>query len=120
MQVLGLDEKFGAFDDVWRPKVIARLNGQEVKLVKMKGEFPWHAHEDVDEMFIGWKGEFKVQFRHHTAVIRPGELIVIPRGVEHRTLADEEAEALIFEPSETRKTGDVIDPYFTAPMGDEV
>jgi mannose-6-phosphate isomerase-like protein (cupin superfamily) len=112
-----LDDKFALFTERWRPKVVAALNGQEVKLVKVKGEFPWHVHQDEDEFFLVWKGTFRVEFRDQTFVLEPGECIVVPRGVEHRTAAVEEAQVLCFEPAGVVNTGDVADPVFTAPSG---
>ncbi|WP_316224929.1 MULTISPECIES: cupin domain-containing protein [unclassified Bradyrhizobium] len=112
-----LGTKFAAFVEHWRPKVIASLNGQEVKIVKVLGVFPWHKHDDCEEMFVVWKGRFRVEFRDRIADMGPGEYVVVPRGVEHRTAADEEAEVIIFEPAETRNTGNVIDETFTAPQG---
>jgi len=72
------------------------LNGQEVKLVKVKGTFPWHSHADIEEMFLVWRGIFRVEFRDRSVEMGPGEFVVVPRGVEHRTAADEEAEVIIF------------------------
>lgn len=120
MDVINIDAKFGLFDEHWRPKVAAKLNGQEVKLVKVKGVFPWHTHADIDEMFLVWKGRFRIEFRDRIAEMRPGEFLVVPRGVEHRTAADEEAEVLIFEPAEVVNTGNVVDAVFTAPSGVEI
>ena len=117
MDKIGLDDKFARFSEHWRPKVVAELNGQEVKLVKVQGVFPWHLHEDADEMFLVWRGRFRVEFRDRAVELGPGELVVVPRGIEHRTAADEEAEVLIFEPAETRNTGNVADDRFTAPNG---
>jgi mannose-6-phosphate isomerase-like protein (cupin superfamily) len=117
MEKVSLDEKFGLFHEHWRPKVVAELNGQEVKLVKAQGHFPWHLHENEDEMFMVWRGRFRVEFRDRQVDLRPGELIVVPRGVEHRTVADEEAEVLIFEPRSVVNTGNVTDAVFTAPIG---
>ena len=117
MDKIGLDDKFALFSEHWRPKVVAELNGQEVKLVKVQGVFPWHLHEAADEMFLVWRGRFRVEFRDRAVELGPGELVVVPRGVEHRTAADEEAEVLIFEPAETRNTGNVADDRFTAPDG---
>jgi mannose-6-phosphate isomerase-like protein (cupin superfamily) len=97
--------------------VIAALNGQEVKLVKVEGEFPWHAHADIEEMFLVWKGRFRVEFRDRVVELGPGEFIVVPRGVEHRTAADAEAEVMIFEPAEVVNTGDAPPSEFTAPLG---
>jgi mannose-6-phosphate isomerase-like protein (cupin superfamily) len=115
-----LDAKFSLFSEQWRPKVIAKLNGQEVKIVKAQGTFPWHVHDDCEEMFLVWKGRFRVEFRDHVADMGPGEYVVVPRGVEHRTAADREAEVMIFEPAETRNTGNVVDDTFTAPQGVEI
>jgi mannose-6-phosphate isomerase-like protein (cupin superfamily) len=114
---INIDEKFALFSEHWRPKVIASLNGQEIKLVKVKGEFPWHHHEDEDEFFLVWKGRFRVEFRDHIVDMTVGESVVVPRGVEHRTCADEEAEILCFEPLGVLNTGNVIESTFTAPGG---
>lgn len=112
-----LPEKFALIHEHWRPKVVAELNGQELKLVKFAGVFPWHHHEHEDELFLVWRGEMAIEFRDRRVVLGPGELCVVPRGVEHRTLADQEAEVLIFEPAATRNTGNVVDETFTAPNG---
>lgn len=112
-----INAKFSSFNEHWRPKIIASLNGQEVKVVKVQGIFPWHLHEDCEEMFIVWRGQFRVEFRDHVINMVSGEYIVVPRGVEHRTAADEEAEVMIFEPAETQNTGNVSDETFTAPQG---
>ena len=112
-----LSEKFAAIHEHWRPKVVAELNGQEVKLVKFQGVFPWHHHESEDEMFLVWRGEMTIEFRDRRVVLRPGEFCVVHRGVEHRTLAEAEAEVLIFEPAATRNTGNIVDEKFTAPNG---
>jgi mannose-6-phosphate isomerase-like protein (cupin superfamily) len=115
MTAISLVEKFGLFSDHWRPKTIAHLNGQELKLIKVRGVFPWHRHETEDELFLVWRGVFRVEFRDRVVNLGPGELVVVPAGVEHRTAADEEAEVLCFEPAGVRNTGDVEDPVFTAP-----
>lgn len=112
-----IGDKLAAFTEHWRPKVIASLNGQEVKVVKVRGVFPWHRHDDCEEMFVVWRGLFRVEYRDRVVAMQPGDFCVVPRGVEHRTAADEEAEVLIFEPAETRNTGDVVDATFTAPTG---
>ena len=114
---INLNEKFALFKEYWRPKVIADLNGQEVKVIKVKGEFPWHHHEHEDEMFLVWKGNFRVEFKDHIVSLVAGECVVVPRGVEHRTCADEEAEILCFEPKGVLNTGNVTDDKFTAPQG---
>lgn len=117
MEKISLPEKFSTISEQWRPKVAAELNGQEVKLVKFAGTFPWHHHADADELFLVWRGEMVIEFRDQRVDLKAGELFVVPRGVEHRTLAAEEAEVLIFEPAETRNTGNVLDQAFTAPNG---
>ncbi len=117
MQAIDLADKFAAFNDHWRPRIAAQLNGQDVRLVKVQGTFPWHSHADAEEMFLVWKGRFRVEFRDRSVTLDPGQFIVVPRGVEHRTAADEEAEVMIFEPSEVTNTGDAPTSEFTAPMG---
>lgn len=117
---IDLAEKFAAFSDHWRPRVAAQLNGQDVRLVKVQGVFPWHSHADAEEMFLVWKGRFRVEFRDRIEILDPGQFIVVPRGVEHRTAAEEEAEVLIFEPSEVINTGDAAVSDFTAPQGQTI
>lgn len=114
---INLNEKFGRFQEHWRPRIIAALNGQEIKIVKVQGEFPWHHHEAEDEFFMVWKGRFRVEFRDHVVEMGPGECVLVPRGVEHRTCADEEAEVLLFEPAGVVNTGNVQDAVYTAPNG---
>src|SRR6476661_8745069 len=110
IEKVNLADKFAAFSEHWRPKVVAELNGQEVKIVKLQGEFVWHKHDGEDELFLVWRGRFRVEFRDRTVELTPGEMLIVPRGVEHRTAADEEAEVIIFEPAATRNTGNVVDP----------
>jgi len=117
VEKVDLAEKLALIGEHWRPKVVAELNGQEVKLVKFQGEFVWHRHEHEDELFLGVRGRFRIEFRDRSVELGPGELIVVPRGVEHRTVAEEEVEVLLFEPAATRNTGDVDDPRLTAPTG---
>jgi mannose-6-phosphate isomerase-like protein (cupin superfamily) len=117
MKKTNITEKFGLFNEHWRPKVVASLNGQEVKLVKFKGEFLWHHHDHEDELFLVWKGELRVEFRDHTIHLNAGEFVVVPRGTEHRTVAEEEVEVILFEPAATRNTGNRIDDRLTAPTG---
>jgi quercetin dioxygenase-like cupin family protein len=119
-QVVDLAQKFGGFSDHWRPRVAAQLNGQDVRLVKVQGVFPWHSHADAEEMFLVWKGRFRVEFRDRVETLEPCQLIVVPRWVEHRTAADEEAEVMIFEPSEVINTGDAPTSEFTAPSGQTI
>jgi len=117
MEKVILKEKLALIAEHWRPKVVGELNGQEVKLVKFKGALVWHHHEREDELFLGITGSFRVEFRDRVVEMNPGELIIVPRGVEHRTVADEEAAILVFEPAATRNTGNVIHPEYTAPTG---
>jgi mannose-6-phosphate isomerase-like protein (cupin superfamily) len=117
MKKINLAEKFALFSEHWRPKTVAGLNGQEVKVVKVQGTFPWHHHETEDEMFLVWRGIFRIEFRDHSVTLSPGELLVVPRGVEHRTAADEEAEVIVFEPAAILNTGNIRDDTYTAPMG---
>lgn len=112
-----LSEKFALIHEHWRPKVVAALNGQELKLVKFAGVFPWHHHEHEDELFLVWRGQMVIEFRDSRVALEPGEFCVVPRGVEHRTMAEGEAEVLVFEPAATRNTGNVVDEVFTAPNG---
>src|SRR5580704_15808192 len=112
---VSLQEKFALVQEHWRPKVISSLNGQEVKIIRVQGEFPWHHHENEDEFFLVWKGRFRIEFRDHIVTLDPGECLVVPRGTEHRTCADEEAEILCFEPAGVLNTGNIIDNTFTAP-----
>ena len=107
MDKISLDEKFALFDEHWRPKIIATVNGQDVKLIKVKGEFVWHHHANEDEFFIVWKGKFRVEFRDRIVELAPGECVVVPRGIEHRTCADEEVQVLCFEPAGVINTGNV-------------
>jgi mannose-6-phosphate isomerase-like protein (cupin superfamily) len=115
MNKISLKEKFSGIHEHWRPRVVSELNGQELKLVKFKGVFPWHHHENEDELFLVWRGRMSIEFRDYRVDLDAGELCVVPRGVEHRTSAEEEAEVLVFEPAETRNTGNVVDETFTAP-----
>ncbi|MGA2015414.1 MAG: cupin domain-containing protein [Opitutaceae bacterium] len=117
MDKASLKGKFALIHEHWRPKVVAALNGQELKLVKIAGTFPWHRHENEDELFIVWRGRMTLEYRERSVVLNAGEFCVVPRGVEHRTMADSEAEILVFEPARTRNTGNVVDDDFTAPDG---
>ena len=102
-------EKFAAFSDHWHPRVVAELNGQQVKLTKFRGEFVWHHHEHEDELFLVHRGVLRMEFRDHTVVLGAGDFLIVPRGVEHRPVADEEVEVLLFEPAGTLNTGNVRD-----------
>ena len=103
-----LAEKFASFSDRWSPKIVAELNGQQVKLTKLQGAFVWHHHEHEDEMFLVHRGVLRLEFRDRTVELRSGDCIVVPRGVEHRPVADEEVEVILFEPAGTLNTGNVV------------
>ena len=102
-----LREKLESFEEHWQPRVIAELNGQHVKVAKLLGEFVWHHHEHEDEMFLVLSGTLTIEFRDRAVTLREGELCVVPRGVEHRPVAENEVEVLLFEPASTLNTGNV-------------
>jgi mannose-6-phosphate isomerase-like protein (cupin superfamily) len=104
---VNIAEKLSLFDEHWSPKIVGELNGQHVKLVKLSGEFVWHQHDDEDEMFLVVDGRFRMDFRDREVWIERGEFIVVPRGVEHRPVAEEEASVMLFEPASTLNTGNV-------------
>jgi mannose-6-phosphate isomerase-like protein (cupin superfamily) len=120
MQKVNLAEKFALIGEHWRPKVVGELNGQEVKLVKFQGAFPWHHHENEDELFMALRGSFRLEFRDKTVELSEGEFVIVPRGVEHRPVADEEVAVLLFEPAQLINTGNIKDEKFTAPVGDKI
>lgn len=107
MEKVNIAGKFTIINDYWKPHIVAELNGQQVKLVKLKGEFIWHHHEKEDELFLVVKGCFRMEFRDRHVRVEEGDFIVVPRGVEHRPVADEEAHILLFEPASTLNTGNV-------------
>ncbi|MFB6235786.1 MAG: cupin domain-containing protein, partial [Halopenitus sp.] len=108
MEKVNLQDAFDSFDEHWSPRLAGELNEQAVKLAKAEGDFVWHKHENADELFLVQSGELRIEFREEPNVtLQPGEFVVVPRGVEHRPVAEEEVEMLLFEPSETRNTGDV-------------
>ena len=107
MEKVVIAEKLASFSEHWQPKVVAELNGQQVKLAKFAGEFVWHHHADEDELFLVVAGRFRMELRDRTIELGPGELLVVPRGVEHRPVADAEVSVLLFEPAGTLNTGNV-------------
>jgi mannose-6-phosphate isomerase-like protein (cupin superfamily) len=107
MEKVNLREKFACFTEQWKPKVVGDLNGQQVKLVKLQGPFLWHHHDDEDELFLVVKGRFRMEFRDRHVWLEEGAFLIVPRGVEHRPVADEEAHVLLFEPATTLNTGNV-------------
>jgi mannose-6-phosphate isomerase-like protein (cupin superfamily) len=120
MEKVNLAEKFALINEHWRPKVVGELNGQEIKLVKFQGKFPWHHHAAEDEMFLALRGKFRIEFRDKTVELNEGEFVIVPHGVEHRPVADEEVEVLLFEPAQLLNTGNITDEKFTAPVGDKI
>lgn len=106
MQRVNLAEKFSKISDHWNPRIAGELNGQHVKLVKFQGEFVWHSHEHEDELFLVVEGSFEMQFRDRSVVLSAGEFLIVPRGIEHRPVAENEVSVLLFEPASTVNTGD--------------
>ena len=113
MNKVSLSGKLAQFSEPWRPKIVGELNGQQVKLVKFQGEFVWHQHELEDELFLVVKGRFRMDFRDRSEWIEEGEFVIVPRRVEHRPVAEDEASVLLFEPASTVNTGNVIDARLT-------
>ena len=111
---VNLAEKLSLFSSHWEPKIVGELNGQHVKLVKFQGPFLWHKHDHEDEMFLVVRGEFAMEFRDRTVSLREGEFLIVPRGVEHRPVAQREAHVLLFEPATTVNTGDAGGPRTVA------
>ncbi len=107
MKAINLNEKFNLFTEHWSPKIIGELNGQEVKIAKVKGEFVWHNHQEEDELFFIIKGKLKIEFENKTVELNQGELLIVPKGVEHRPVAEEEVWLMLFEPANTKHTGEV-------------
>ena len=107
MKKVNVREKLAMFNDHWNPRIIAELNGQCVKVAKLLGDFPWHQHEDEDELFYVIKGDLKLEFRDKVVELKAGDFLVVPRGVEHRPVAAEEVEVMLFEPNTTVNTGDL-------------
>ena len=107
MEKINIAKKLSLIDEHWHPHIVGELNGQHIKLVKLAGQFVWHQHENEDEMFLVIKGKLRVEFRDHNLELEEGEFIIVPRGVEHRSAADEETHVLLFEPASTVNTGNV-------------
>lgn len=108
MNVINIKDKFELFSEHWTPKKIGELNGQQILLAKIKGEFIWHAHEHEDELFMIIKGSLLLEFRDKTVELNEGEIYIIPKGVEHKPIAKEEVHVLLFEPLEIKHTGNVM------------
>jgi mannose-6-phosphate isomerase-like protein (cupin superfamily) len=106
MEKVNLQQKFSLFSEHWSPKIVGELNGQHVKLAKLKGEFVWHKHDEEDELFFVVKGSFKMEYRDRTVEVNENEFLIVPRGVEHKPVAEEEVWVMLFEPTSTLNTGD--------------
>ncbi|WP_457654051.1 cupin domain-containing protein [Rhodocaloribacter sp.] len=109
MKKVNLAEKFSRFDEAWSPKIVGELNGQHVKLARLEGPFVWHRHEHEDELFFVVEGTLAMEFRDRTVTLEKGEFLIVPRGVEHRPVAEKEVLVMLFEPAGTRNTGAVED-----------
>jgi mannose-6-phosphate isomerase-like protein (cupin superfamily) len=107
MEKVNIGEKLALISDHWNPRLAGELNGQHVKLVKFQGEFVWHDHAAEDELFLVVRGSFRMEFRDRSVTLNAGEFLIVPRGVEHRPVAEQEVEVLLFEPAEIKHTGDV-------------
>ena len=107
MEKVNLAEKFRLFDEYWQPKIVGELNGQHVKLVKLEGEFVWHHHDTEDELFLVIRGQLAIELRDQEVVLNEGEFFIVPHGVEHKPVAEEEVHLLLFEPKSTLNTGNV-------------
>jgi mannose-6-phosphate isomerase-like protein (cupin superfamily) len=116
METVNLKEKFSRFTDQWSPKIIAEVNDCHVKAVKLKGEFIWHHHDHEDELFWVVKGVLRMKFRDRETLIREGEFVVVPRGVEHLPIADEEVHIVLIEPKSTRNTGNITNERTVAQL----
>jgi len=110
LEKINLTDKLARFADHWHPRIVADLNGQQVKLAKLQGEFVWHHHEREDELFLVLHGRLRMELRDGVVVLDPGEVLVVPRGVEHRPVAEGEVHVLLFEPASTLHTGNVRTP----------
>ena len=107
MDKVNISEKLSQFNDYYNPRIIGELNGQYVKAVKLMGEFVWHHHDNEDELFLVIKGKLKMEFRDKIVEVMPGEFIIVPKGVEHKPVAEDEVQLLLFEPAATLNTGNV-------------
>src|SRR5216117_1375996 len=116
MQSVNLAQKFALFDDYWSPKIAGELNDSYVKLVKLKGEFVWHHHEAEDELFLVVKGSLLIRLRDRDVRVEEGEFVIIPRGVEHLPVAEEEVQVLLLEPKSTLNTGNVANERTVAEL----
>ena len=116
MNTVNLKEKFSRFSDYCNPRIVGEVNDCQVKVVKLKGEFIWHHHENEDEMFLIAKGTLRMKFREHEAVVKEGEFVIVPRGVEHCPVADEEVHIVLIEPKSTLNTGNITNERTVAQL----
>lgn len=107
MEKINLSDKFNLFNEYWAPRIVGELNGQYVKLAKFKGEFVWHNHANEDELFLVIKGTLKIELKNKSITLKEGEIYIVPKGVEHKPVADEEVHVLLLEPKSTEQTGGV-------------
>ena len=117
MDKVNIAEKFTRFADYWSPKIVGEVNDMQVKLAKLKGEFIWHHHDREDELFLVIKGRLRMRLRERDVVIEPGEFFIVPRGVEHLPVAEEEVHLLLLEPKTTLNTGNVVNERTVAELG---
>ena len=120
IEKVNLTQKLSLFGEHWSPKIVGELNGQHVKLAKLKGEFVWHKHDSEDELFFVVKGELKIELRDKTIQLSQGEFCIIPKGVEHKPVAENEVEVMLFEPVSTLNTGDKKQSEFTKETLDRI
>jgi mannose-6-phosphate isomerase-like protein (cupin superfamily) len=116
METVNLRDKFSLFSDYWNPRIIGEVNECHVKAVKLKGEFVWHHHEHEDELFLVVKGTLRMKFRDHEALVREGEFVIVPRGVEHLPVADDEVHIVLLEPKTTLNTGNITNERTVAQL----
>ena len=116
MNTINLEQKFSCFSDYCNPRILGEVNDCHVKAVKLKGEFIWHHHENEDELFLVVKGALRMKFRDHEAIVREGEFVIVPRGVEHCPVADEEVHIMLIEPKSTLNTGNITNERTVAQL----
>lgn len=116
MEKINLQEKFNLFSDYWNPRIVGEVNECHVKAVKLKGEFIWHHHEHEDELFLVVRGALRMKFRDHETLVREGEFIIVPRGVEHLPVADDEVHIVLLEPKTTLNTGNITNERTAAQL----
>ena len=115
MEKVNIQVAFALVHSHWKPQVVGELNGQHVKVVKFQGEFPWHHHAEEDELFLVIRGQFRMDLRNRSIALQEGEFLIIPRGTEHRPVAESEVEVLLFEPAGTRNTGNIENEFTHLP-----